>query len=90
MLKKLIVLLLMTTVWLAADSPKRIEQKVADQNLTNKVEPTVPPLAKTMECIDDNCLISSRSGHDPNMYSKFTLNLSVLHLAHGQKRSGPA
>jgi TonB family protein len=49
MLKKLIVLLLITRVGLAADSPKRIEQKVADQNLINKVEPTVPPLAKTLE-----------------------------------------
>ena len=48
MLKKLIVLLLMTSIALAADSAKRIEQKVADENLTNKVEPTVPPLAKTL------------------------------------------
>ncbi|MGA7079198.1 MAG: TonB family protein [Terriglobales bacterium] len=47
--KKLIILLLMTGIALATDSPKRIEQKVAEQNLTNKVEPTVPPLAKTLE-----------------------------------------
>ncbi|MGA8621840.1 MAG: hypothetical protein WB660_25360, partial [Candidatus Sulfotelmatobacter sp.] len=39
----------MTRVGLAADSPKRIDQKVADQNLINKVGPTVPPLAKTLE-----------------------------------------
>jgi hypothetical protein len=37
MLKKLIVFLLITRVGLA------------DQNLINKVEPTVPPLAKTLE-----------------------------------------
>jgi TonB family protein len=49
MLKRLIVLLLMASIALAADSPKRIEQKTADQNLINKVEPTVPPLAKTLE-----------------------------------------
>lgn len=48
MLRKLIVVFLMTSIALAADSAKRIEQKVADQNLTNKVEPTVPPLAKTL------------------------------------------
>jgi len=39
----------MTNIALAADSPMRIEQKVAEQNLTNKVEPTVPPLAKALE-----------------------------------------
>jgi TonB family protein len=49
MLKRLIVLLLMASIALAADSPKRIEQKAADQNLINKVEPSVPPLAKTLE-----------------------------------------
>jgi outer membrane biosynthesis protein TonB len=49
MLKKPIVLLLITSIALAADSPKRIEKWVADQNLTNRVEPTVPPLAKTLE-----------------------------------------
>lgn len=47
MLKKLIILVLMTS-FAFADSAKRVEQKVADQNLTNKVEPTVPPLAKTL------------------------------------------
>lgn len=49
MLKKFVVLLLITGAGLAAEPPKRIEQKVADQNLINKVEPTVPPLAKTLE-----------------------------------------
>jgi len=49
MLKRLIVALLMMSIALAADSPKRIEQKAADQNLINKVEPAVPPLAKTLE-----------------------------------------
>jgi TonB family protein len=49
MLKKLIVLFLLTGSALAADSPKRIEQKAADQNLIKKVEPSVPPLAKTLE-----------------------------------------
>jgi TonB family protein len=49
MLKKLIALFLMAGVALGADSPKRIEQKAADQNLINNVEPTVPPLAKTLE-----------------------------------------
>lgn len=44
--RKLIFLLLMTTLSIAANSPKRIEQQEADQNLTNKVEPAVPPLAK--------------------------------------------
>lgn len=49
MLKRLLFLLLMTSCSLAADSPKRIEQQVAEQNLANKVEPIVPPLAKTLE-----------------------------------------
>jgi protein TonB len=49
MMKKIVLLLLMTSIALAADSPRRIEQKVADQNLASKVEPTVPPLAKTLE-----------------------------------------
>lgn len=48
MLNKLVFLLLMTSVSLAADSPKHVEQQVADHNLTHKVEPTVPPLAKTL------------------------------------------
>jgi TonB family protein len=47
--KRLIVPLLIMSIALAADSPKRIEQKAADQNLINKVEPMVPPLAKTLE-----------------------------------------
>ena len=49
MLKRLIVPLLMMSIASAADSPKRIDQKAADQNLINKVEPSVPPLAKTLE-----------------------------------------
>lgn len=48
MLNKLIFLLLMTSVSLAADSPKHVEPQVADRNLTHKFEPTVPPLAKTL------------------------------------------
>jgi len=51
MQKKLVALFLMAGVALAAVSPKRIEQKLAEQNLTNKVEPTVPPLAKTLEIV---------------------------------------
>jgi len=49
MLKRLIFLLLMAGCSLAADSPKLIERQVAEQNLTNKVEPIVPALAKTLE-----------------------------------------
>jgi TonB family protein len=49
MLKRLLFLLLMTSCSLTADSPKRIERQVAEQNLTNKIEPIVPPLAKTLE-----------------------------------------
>ena len=49
MLKRLIVPLLMMSIALGADSSKRIDQKTAEQNLINKVEPTVPPLAKTLE-----------------------------------------
>jgi TonB family protein len=48
MLNKLAFLFVTTSLLLAADSPKRIEQQVADQNLIHKVEPTVPPLAKTL------------------------------------------
>jgi TonB family protein len=44
--KRLIFLLLTASLSLAADSPKRIEPQLADQNLIHKVEPTVPPLAK--------------------------------------------
>jgi len=49
-----------------ADSAKRVEQKVADQNLTNKVEPTVPPLAKTWDgghCGAGNHNLSRREGY---------------------------
>lgn len=49
MLRKLVCLLLMTSSSLAADSPKRIEAQTAEQNLTKKVEPIVPPLAKALE-----------------------------------------
>ncbi|MGB6251584.1 MAG: TonB family protein [Terriglobales bacterium] len=49
MLNKYIVFLLMASIALAADSPKRVEQQAADQNLINRVQPTVPPLAKTLE-----------------------------------------
>lgn len=49
MLNSLIVPLLMMSAALGADSPKRIDQKAAEQNLINKVEPMVPPLAKTLK-----------------------------------------
>jgi TonB family protein len=49
MLRRIIFLLLVVTCSLATDSPKRIEPQVAEKNLTKKVEPTVPPLAKTLE-----------------------------------------
>src|SRR5882762_931335 len=49
MLKRLIVLILMASIASAVDSPKRIEHKAADQNLLNKVEPTIPSLAKTLQ-----------------------------------------
>jgi hypothetical protein len=49
MLKRLIFLLLMASCSLAADSPKLFERQVAEQNLTNKVEPIVLALAKTLE-----------------------------------------
>jgi TonB family protein len=48
MLNKLAFLFVTTSLLLAAESPKRIDQQVADQNLIHKVEPTVPPLAKTL------------------------------------------
>lgn len=44
--RKLILFVLMTSLSIVADTPKRIEPQEADQNLTNKAEPTVPPLAK--------------------------------------------
>jgi TonB family protein len=49
MLRRIPFLLLISTCLLAADSPKRIEPQVAEQNLTKKVDPTVPPLAKAVE-----------------------------------------
>jgi TonB family protein len=49
MLRRIIFLLLVVTCSLATDSPKRIEPQVAEKNLTKKVEPTVPPFAKTLE-----------------------------------------
>ena len=39
----------MTSCSLAADPPKRIDRLIAEQNLANKVEPIIPPLAKTLE-----------------------------------------
>jgi TonB family protein len=49
MLKRLIVFLLIASIAIATDSLKRVDQNAADQNLINKVEPTVPPLAKSLE-----------------------------------------
>jgi TonB family protein len=49
MARRILFLLLISTCLLAADSSKRIEPQVAEQNLTKKVDPAVPPLAKAAQ-----------------------------------------
>ncbi len=41
-----LVFLLLTALVIAEEKPIRIDPSIASQNLTNRVEPTVPPLAK--------------------------------------------
>jgi TonB family protein len=48
MLKISLVVLLLTALVTAEEKPNRVAPSIASQNLVRKVEPTVPPLAKTM------------------------------------------
>jgi TonB family protein len=48
MLKISLAVLLLTALVTAEEKPNRVAPSIASQNLVRKVEPTVPPLAKTM------------------------------------------
>jgi hypothetical protein len=48
MLRILMTVLLCAAVAVTEEKPTRVDPSVASQNLVKKVEPTVPPLAKTM------------------------------------------